>query len=122
MVSLPVLLVRVMVLVMDFDVHLTTGRSVGRQAPTIPTQISTPDHIAAGASTSGIGFRNCRKRVLGVVRGCTYSWRLGSQDACEGHARYLRRRRWLKDLSVEFVESKLERDSQTTCKEDPHQL
>ena len=68
MVSLPVLLVRVIVLVMDFDVQRTTGRSVGRQAPTIPTQISTPDHMAAGASTSGISFRRCRKRVLGVVR------------------------------------------------------
>ena len=68
MVSLPVLLVRVMLLVMDFDVQRTTGRSVGRQAPTIPTQISTPDHIAAGASTSGTGLSKCRKRVLGVVR------------------------------------------------------
>ena len=62
MVSLPVLLVRVMFLVIDFDVQRTTGRSVGRQAPTIPTQISTPDHIAAGASRSGMGLRNAGRR------------------------------------------------------------
>ena len=58
----------------------------------------------------------------GGGKGCTYSWRLGSQDACEGRARYLRRKRWLEDLSVEPLESNLERDSQTTCEEDPHQL
>ena len=51
-VSLPSVLVRDMVLVMDLEVQVTTGRSVGRQAPTMPTHISTPLQMNAGPSTS----------------------------------------------------------------------
>ena len=35
-----------------FEDQATIGRSVGRQAPTMPAQISTPLHMAAGASAS----------------------------------------------------------------------
>ena len=36
----------------ELDRYVTIGRSVGRQADTIPTQTSTPDQMAAGTSTS----------------------------------------------------------------------
>ena len=54
---LPALLLLLTVLATVFEIllesHLTTGLSVGRQAPTMPTQTSTPLHMDAGASASG---------------------------------------------------------------------